>query len=154
MLRLCRRFPFFSALLTLLVRSLRSRRFLALRELDREYVWFRPMMEAIAMELMKNVAMGVKLRAGLGAGLSLMDMVSDTIIVRDLYLTPGKGPFAKALLACLAFNITWQVVIVIVQAYGLKKNRLRTMLLESLAVVTFVKPVSSAPPLDPPRLPP
>ena len=149
MLRLCRRFPFFSALLTF-----HARRFLALRELDREYVWFRPMMEAIAMELMKNVAMGVKLRAGLGAGLSLMDMVSDTIIVRDLFMTPGTGPFAKALLACLAFNVAWQVVIVIVQAYGLKKNRLRTMLLESLAVVTFVKPVSSAPPLDPPRPPP
>ncbi|GMI23643.1 hypothetical protein TeGR_g10659 [Tetraparma gracilis] len=115
-------------------------KFLALRELDREYVWFRPMMEAIAMELMKDVAVGVKLRAGLGAGLSLMDMVSDSIIIRDLFTTPGKGPFAKALLACLAFNIAWQVVIVLAQSYGLKKNRLRTMLLESLAVVTFVKP--------------
>ncbi|GMI20517.1 hypothetical protein TeGR_g5060 [Tetraparma gracilis] len=115
-------------------------KFLALRELDREFVWSRPMMEAIAMELMKDVAVGVKLRAGLGAALSLMDMVSDSIIIRDLFKTPGKAPFAKALLACLAFNIAWQLVIVLCQSYKLKKNRLRTMLLESLAVVTFVKP--------------
>ncbi|GMI25162.1 hypothetical protein TeGR_g8236, partial [Tetraparma gracilis] len=115
-------------------------KFLALRELDREYAWFRPMMEAIAIELMRDVAMGVKLRAGLGAGLSLMDMVSDTIIIRDLFKTPGKGPFAKALLACLAFNLTWQVVLVLMQSAGLQRNRLRTMLLESLAVVSFIKP--------------
>jgi hypothetical protein len=35
----------------------------ALGELDREYVWFRPMLSAIATELMHKVAWGVKARA-------------------------------------------------------------------------------------------
>jgi hypothetical protein len=37
--------------------------FPALGELDIEYVWFRPMLTAIATELMSAVAYGVKLRA-------------------------------------------------------------------------------------------
>ena len=37
--------------------------FPALGELDREYAWFRPMLTAIATELMSAVAWGVKFRA-------------------------------------------------------------------------------------------
>ncbi|GMI49957.1 hypothetical protein TeGR_g3246, partial [Tetraparma gracilis] len=97
-------------------------------------------MLGISTELRAQVPYGVKLRAGLGAGLSLMDMVSDSIIIRDLFETPGKAHFANALLACVVFNIAWQVVLVLMQSMGLRKNRLRTMLLESLAVVSFIKP--------------
>ena len=61
--RLFRRSRFCSALLTLLVRSLPSCRFLALRELDRGYAWFGSRLEAIAPELMSAVAYGVKARA-------------------------------------------------------------------------------------------
>jgi hypothetical protein len=35
----------------------------ALGELDREYVWFRPMLTAIATEVMRAVAWGVQFRA-------------------------------------------------------------------------------------------
>jgi hypothetical protein len=37
--------------------------YVALGELDREYVWFRPMLTAIAIELMSAVMWGVKFRA-------------------------------------------------------------------------------------------
>ena len=37
--------------------------YVALGELDREYVWFRPMLTAIATEVMSAVAWGVKARA-------------------------------------------------------------------------------------------
>jgi hypothetical protein len=37
--------------------------FPALGELDSEYAWFRPMLNAIAKELMRAVAWGVKARA-------------------------------------------------------------------------------------------
>jgi hypothetical protein len=40
----------------------------ALGELDREYVWFRPMLTAIATELMRAVAWGAKHRACVGTG--------------------------------------------------------------------------------------
>ncbi|GMI26215.1 hypothetical protein TeGR_g13329 [Tetraparma gracilis] len=45
--------------------------FPALGELDREYTWFRPMMEAIAAELMSQVAYGVKIFAK-AAGTALL----------------------------------------------------------------------------------
>jgi hypothetical protein len=40
------------------------RGFVALGELDREYRWFRPMMVAIATELLSGVAWGVKVSEG------------------------------------------------------------------------------------------
>lgn len=52
----------------------------ALGELEREYVWFRPMLEAIASELMSKVTYGVRMRAALGAGISFADMVSDAFM--------------------------------------------------------------------------
>ena len=115
------------------------RMFPALGDLDREFRWFRPMMDAIATELMSGVAYGVQLRAGLGAGLSFVDMVSDTLIINKYFAT-GKAHFAKPLLACVGANIVLQVVIVLVQTVGLKKNRFRTMFLECAAVVTCIKP--------------
>jgi len=113
--------------------------FPAMGDLDREFRWFRPMMDAIATELMSRVEFGVKVRAGMGAGLSFVDMVSDTLIIKK-YFASGQAHFAKPLLACVGFNVGWQVAIVLVQTVGLKKNRLRTMFLESAAVVTCIKP--------------
>jgi len=79
------------------------RMFPALGDLDREFNWFRPMMVAIAAELMSKVAYGVKVRAGLGAGLSMADMISDTIVILNFrrignmhYLAPGAKLNPKA----------------------------------------------------------
>jgi hypothetical protein len=136
----------------------------ALRELDREYRWFRPMMDAIAIELMSQVAYGVKVsqrsrgviivssrvkltflharpqfRAGLGASVSFADMLTDAYVIQ-LYFSTGRAGAAKSLLAMVCANMAYQSLIVFVQTIGLKKDRWRTMLLEFLSVVTFVKP--------------
>ncbi|GMI42501.1 hypothetical protein TeGR_g225 [Tetraparma gracilis] len=111
----------------------------ALGELEREYRWFRSMMEAIATELMNKVAYGVKARAALGAGVSFADMASDAYVVR-LYFSLGRASTAYSLLAMVGANMLWQCFLVYVQTHGLKRDKWRTRLTELLAVVTFTKP--------------
>ncbi|GMI24347.1 hypothetical protein TeGR_g5808 [Tetraparma gracilis] len=111
----------------------------ALTELDAEYVWFRPMMVAIADELMGKVAYGVKVRAAIGAALSIMDMVSDSVVIIDYYATDRSG-YATLLVGMVLGNLFFQVLLVYGQTRGIGTSRLRTFFLDSLAVVSFVKP--------------
>jgi hypothetical protein len=113
--------------------------YLALRELDIEYAWFRPMLTAIATELMSAVAWGVKVRAYLGAGVSAADALSDAYMINEFYEMGDTGT-AKGLLAMVGANLAFQTIVVLAQSYGLKKNKWRTMLFEMLTVVAFVKP--------------
>ncbi|GMI52071.1 hypothetical protein TeGR_g1383 [Tetraparma gracilis] len=111
----------------------------ALRELDREFVWFRPMLNAIALELMSAVAWGVKARAYLGAGVSAADALSDAYMISVFYEGGNTGT-AKGLLAMVGANLASQAFIVYAQTQGLKKNKWRTAFFEMLTVVLFVKP--------------
>ncbi|GMI39863.1 hypothetical protein TeGR_g2686 [Tetraparma gracilis] len=111
----------------------------ALGELDREYVWFRPMLAAIATELMSAVAWGVKFRAWLGAGVSAADALSDAYMIKTFY-DAGDTSNAKGLLAMVGANLAFQSIVVYVQTHGLKKDKWRTMLFEMLTVLSFVKP--------------
>ncbi|GMI38189.1 hypothetical protein TeGR_g3348 [Tetraparma gracilis] len=113
--------------------------FPALRELDREYAWFRSMLEAIATELMSAVAYGVKARAYLGASVSAADAVSDAYMINEFYVM-GKVGTANGLLAMVGANLGYQALMVFIQTQGLKKDKWRTALFEMLAVVTFSKP--------------
>jgi len=117
------------------------RMFPALCDLDREFNWFRPMMDAIAAELMNKVAYGVKVRAGLGAGLSMADMISDTIVILDFRRT-GSMHYARLLMGMIGLNLVLQFVIAFLQTVGLKKGRAKAkaVLFEALAIVTFTKP--------------
>jgi hypothetical protein len=111
----------------------------SLRELDRECSWFRPMMEAIAVELRSEVTIGVKLRACIGAILSITDMISDSIIIEEYFRT-GRGTYARLLVAMISFNVCLQIANSALQTSGLKKNRLREFLFELATVLTFTKP--------------
>jgi hypothetical protein len=113
--------------------------FPSLGELDREYVWFRPMMEAVSAELLSKVALGVQLRAALGAGLSIADMVSDAVVIMDFY-DKGQTGFARSLMGMIGANMLLQAGIVLVQTSGLKKNKIRTMLFDLMTILTFTKP--------------
>ncbi|GMI19044.1 hypothetical protein TeGR_g4044 [Tetraparma gracilis] len=113
--------------------------FPALGELDREYRWFRSMMEAIATELMDKVAYGVKARAAIGAGASFGDMVSDAYMVK-VYLDTGRPGTAYALLGMVGACLFFQVTVNYLQNHNLKKNKWKTMFFETLAIVSFVKP--------------
>ncbi|GMI40477.1 hypothetical protein TeGR_g12310, partial [Tetraparma gracilis] len=113
--------------------------FPALGELDREYKWFRPMMESITAELMSQVAYGVKVRAAIGAAASFGDMISDAYMVNAYYVAGRSGP-ANALLGMVGGNLCFQLIIVTVQTQRLKKDKWRTRFFEFLSVISFMKP--------------
>ncbi|GMI36316.1 hypothetical protein TeGR_g6771 [Tetraparma gracilis] len=111
----------------------------ALGELESEYSWFRPMMNAIAVELMSKVAYSVKVRAAIGAGVSMADTASDAYMINNFF-NSGRAGTAKALLGMVGANLLCQSLVVYVQTAGLKKNRWRATIFEILSVVTFSKP--------------
>jgi hypothetical protein len=124
--------------------------FPALGELDREFRWFRPMMEAIATELMDRVAYGVKARAAIGAGVSFGDMLSDAYMV-GLYRKTGRPGTANSLLGMVGANLGFQLVVMYAKCHSIKKHKWRIMLVEFLSIVSFVKP--GEPPPHPPSPP-
>jgi hypothetical protein len=113
--------------------------FQALGELDREYMWFRPMLTAIATELMITVAWGVKLRAYLGAAVSAADAMSDAYMINQFF-NMGDPATATGLLAMVGANIGIQLLLVHIQTQNLTKDRWKTAAFETMTVVTFLKP--------------
>ncbi|GMI37485.1 hypothetical protein TeGR_g5057, partial [Tetraparma gracilis] len=111
----------------------------ALEELAAELRWFKPMLGAIAEQLMSNVLYGVKARAALGAVVSTSDMVSDSVIIADYFRT-DRTSFAHALLAMIGTNMLCQLAITSVQTYGLKEGRAKKIALEAAATLTCTKP--------------
>ena len=96
-------------------------------------------MNAVASDILAQVAWGVKARAYLGAALSAADAVSDAYMVKKYYEVGDAGA-ANGLLAMVASNLAFQGIMIVVQNQGLKKKKWRTMLFEMLSVVSFVKP--------------
>ncbi|GMI18901.1 hypothetical protein TeGR_g14830 [Tetraparma gracilis] len=111
----------------------------ALGELEQKYTFMRPMMGAIAGDILAQVAWGVKFRAYLGAGMSAADALSDAYMINQFYEKGNTGT-AKSLLVMVGANIAYQTFVVYVQTQGLKKKKWRTMLFEMLTVITFTKP--------------
>jgi hypothetical protein len=81
----------------------------------------------------------VQARAGIGAAVSFADLLSDAFVVKT-YLDAGQKGDAVALMAMVGVNLLSQLAMVMLQNKGLKKDKWRTIMLESLAVVTFTKP--------------
>ena len=53
----------------------------ALAVMAQQHAWFRPMVETIAKRRLASAPLGLKLRLGIGAGLSTADMLSDIISI-------------------------------------------------------------------------
>jgi hypothetical protein len=54
-----------------------AHRYPAMGQLEGLFSWVRPMMEAVAVTILAQVSWGVKLRAYLGASVSIFDLLSD-----------------------------------------------------------------------------
>ena len=93
------------------------------------------MMDAIATELMSKVAYGVQIRAGLGASMSFLDMVSDSYMIRNFFMT-GRSGAGYALVGMVCGNVAFQLFIVTMQTAGLTNNKWRTMLIDILSVMS------------------
>jgi hypothetical protein len=108
----------------------------ALQQLDRVEVWFRPMMNTVALRLLGEVSWGLKFRVVSGAGLSMLDMVSDISVI-VLYLdSPGQKAYGMLLLWMLVSCVLMQLALVYFQNRANKKK----LVMEGLVVLTGLKP--------------
>jgi zinc transporter ZupT len=98
--------------------------------------WFEPMMNAIAKGLLKSSNLGLKWRVGLGAGLSIMDMITDTGVINS-YRVSGNTKGAYSLMAMIGSNMAVQLLF----TYAQNRKKSKWVILREFAfVVTFLKP--------------
>ena len=108
----------------------------AMQELDVELIWFRPMMNRIATRLLASAAWGAKFRLYIGATLSIMDMITDTLAILR-FLKNGQDRFAYANIAFICVNVLLQLLLV----YGQNSKRgMKVIAYEMLVVVVMLKP--------------
>jgi hypothetical protein len=108
----------------------------ALRELDHEEVWFRPLMDVVALRLLGEVSWGLKMRVFLGAGLSILDLASDINVIVLYNSTPEQQAFAVALLGMILSGLALQLLVV----YFQNRTKPLRLLRESIIVLTGLKP--------------
>jgi hypothetical protein len=86
----------------------------SMKAMDRDYVWFRPTMEAIAARLMDDSPFGLKMRVGVGAVVSIGDTVSDVIMVVS-FLSAGLNSAAYGTIAMVGLNMLLQIALAVAQ---------------------------------------
>jgi len=101
---------------------------------------FEPIIIAIAKDLMFASTLGLAKRVVLGAGLSIMDMITDIFVIRD-YLRVGDTANAHALMAMIGLSIFLQLIIAYVQN---RKKSNRALIWELLIVLSGLKPAVDA----------
>jgi hypothetical protein len=109
----------------------------ALKELERETVWFVPMMDAMANRLLGEVSWGVKMRISTGAGLSMMDLASDIYVIITYFRDEEQRWFAWVFLTMIAACLLLQLAIVLVNT---KAMPIKFRLKECCIVLTGMKP--------------
>lgn len=105
----------------------------ALGEMDRQYVWFRPMMVTLAKLVLKQSKFGLYYRAILGASLSTMDLISDMYII-SVFFAEGKNSYAYANIAMITMNWFFQLLIVWAQT---GRNILGSAFLKETLITTL-----------------
>jgi hypothetical protein len=113
----------------------------ALRELDHDEIWFRPMMDVVALRLLGRASWGVKLRVYTGAGLTITDMVSDANVAWLYMNTPAQASYGYALLWMLVVCIGLNVFATLMQNRRSKPKKQAT---EFLLALSGLKPVVDA----------
>jgi hypothetical protein len=87
----------------------------SLTEFSSQYVWFKPMMETIAKRLLEQVSWGLKARVTVGAGLSILDLVSDLYVVISYSSSETTAGYGRSLMVMVGFCIFLQILIAIGQ---------------------------------------
>ena len=84
----------------------------SLRGLDKKFKWFRPMCYSIALLLLRDSDFGLKARVIFGAGLSILDMIFDVIMIYTFFVE-GEKWYANASIGMIGLNLFCQFVIVL-----------------------------------------
>jgi len=97
---------------------------------------FEPIIIAIAKELMVASKLGLAKRVALGAGLSIMDMITDTGVINS-YRVSGNMAGSYSLMAMIGSNMAVQLLF----TYAQNRKKSKWVILREFAfVVTFLKP--------------
>jgi len=84
-------------------------KFGALRQLDEEEAWFRPMINVVAKRLLGEVSWGLKGRVIMGAGLSTLDMATDIFVVVGYMGKEETTGYGWSLLGMVVASMVLQV---------------------------------------------
>ena len=112
----------------------------ALQELDEKYCWIRPMMNAIAPNLVKDGGWGLKFRVCGGAALSTVDWLSD-IYITYTFWRDKKYMFYNASLGMLFSSLFLMLLFVFEQN---KRRGWRYVAMEMAPVLFGLKPAVDA----------
>jgi hypothetical protein len=106
----------------------------------REYKWFRPLIETIAVNLFKNSKIGLKARVTFGAVTSMTDLLTDVYVTYMFWRNKKYGYF-KASLASLVASIGLQMLVVWVQN---RKLGMKRVVRELIPILLGYKPAVDA----------
>jgi hypothetical protein len=112
----------------------------ALGELRDLYPWYEPMVNTLAVSILRKGNAGLRARVILGLVLSTLDVVTDALMVMQ-FKRDGEDYFANVTIACCCTCIFINIILVVAQHH---KAGLWKVLLEILFVVTFTKPAVDA----------
>jgi hypothetical protein len=108
----------------------------ALRDLDETEIWFRPMINVVALRRLGEVSWGLKMRVFMGAGLSMLDLGSDINVIMLYIGSPDTLGYGISLLGMLSVCMFVQLLAV----YAQYKTKPLKLLKEMLLVFTGLKP--------------
>jgi hypothetical protein len=117
-----------------------SGQFTEVKEIMRDHVWLRPMLEEIVVKLFRNTKLGLKARVTFGAVTSMTDLVTD-VYVTYMFWSDKKYGYFKASLASLAVSIGLQMLTVWFQN---RKLGIRKVLRECFPILFGYKPAVDA----------
>ena len=99
-------------------------RYPALKELDRQEVWFRPLLNVVAKRLLGDVSWGVKGRVAFGAAMGIMDMVSDIVVTVTYFKADKTTGYGWTLIAMIAASVLAQLMTVFASNHSQRKTKL------------------------------
>jgi hypothetical protein len=105
-----------------------------------QHAWFRPMIETIAKRRLASAPFGLKLRLGIGAGLSTADMFSDIYSIVGMLQT-GQKLGAYGMIGLICVSLALQLLVSIVQT---KHRGRRAVAWEIFLVLSLAKPGADA----------
>jgi len=114
--------------------------FPSLQEVEREYKWFRSMLEHVGQRLVGEVGWGVKARVSIGAATSMVDLGTD-LFVCYIFWKDKRMDYFEMTLVTILLSIVLQLIIIVGQN---RKRGLKRMMLEALPVLVGLKPAVDA----------
>ena len=94
------------------------------------------MLNVVAKRLLEEVSWGLKMRVIMGAGLSILDMTTDIVVIVGYMGKEDTKGYGWSLLGMVVASVVLQLLVVLIQNKGMP----RVLVKEMLIVLTLMKP--------------